>query len=237
MLFLATAAHAAPILSIPTSAGPLEVTTLYHGSVRLQLGSTVVWIDPWSKAPQTPGPADLVLITDIHFDHLDKAALAAVTGPKTTVVAPAAVAKELGEGKVGKVLANGESATVGAFTLQAVPMYNLLRGPEPGQVFHEKGRGNGYLVTVGGTKVYFAGDTECTPEMKALTGVQHAFVPMNLPYTMPPAEAAGCVKAFAPGHVTPYHYGDSDLSLFEKGLAGTGIVVDKVDAYPGGLPF
>jgi L-ascorbate metabolism protein UlaG (beta-lactamase superfamily) len=85
--------------------------------------------------------------------------------------------------------------------------------------------------------VYVAGDTECTPEMKALTGVTHAFVPMNLPYTMPPEEAAACVKAFAPAHVTPIHYGDSDLAVFSKALQGTAVQVDQLNAYPGGMPW
>ena len=73
-------------------------------------------------------------------------------------------------------------------------------------MFHTKGRGNGYIVTVGGKRLYFAGDTECIPEMKALKNIDVAFVPMNLPYTMPPNEAADCVKAFKPKVVYPYHY-------------------------------
>ena len=237
MFTLLAAASAAPLLSIPTAAGPLELTSLYHGTMRFQLGAAVLWVDPWSKAPAAPGPADLVLITDVHFDHLDPAALSAVRGPTTTVVVPNAVAAELGAAQVVKVLANGESATVGPFTVKAVPMYNVVRGPEPGKRFHDRGRGNGYLITVGGATVYVAGDTECTPEMKALTGVTHAFVPMNLPYTMPPEEAAACVKAFAPSHVTPVHYGESDLAVFAKGLEGTAIKVDRLDAYPGGMPW
>ena len=98
-------------------------------------------------------------------------------------------------------------------------MYNLARGPRPGALSHDKGRGNGYVLTLGDKRLYFSGDTACTPEMKALENVDVAFVCMNLPYTMTPAEAAGCVAAFRPRIVYPYHYRGSDLSKFQEGLA------------------
>ncbi|MBW2258774.1 MAG: MBL fold metallo-hydrolase [Deltaproteobacteria bacterium] len=105
-------------------------------------------------------------------------------------------------------------------------------------MYHEKGRGNGYLLTMGGKRVYFAGDTECTEEMKAMEGVDLAFVPMNLPYTMPPSEAAECVKAFRPAVVVPYHYAGSDLAEFSAALEGVeGVTVRIVEFYEGGLPF
>jgi len=100
-------------------------------------------------------------------------------------------------------------------------MYNEKRGPEPGKRFHDKGRGNGYLLGFGDKTVYVSGDTECTPEMKALKKVDVAFVCMNLPFTMPPEEAAECVKAFKPRIVIPFHYRGSDLQKFERALAGT----------------
>jgi L-ascorbate metabolism protein UlaG (beta-lactamase superfamily) len=101
----------------------------------------------------------------------------------------------------------------------APSMYNLKRGPKPGQLFHEKGRGNGYLLKFGDKLVYLSGDTECTPEMRALGTVDLAFVSMNLPYTMPPEEAAECVKAFKPKVVIPYHYRGSDLGVFSRALS------------------
>ena len=101
-------------------------------------------------------------------------------------------------------------------------MYNLERGPSAGQLFHTKGRGNGYVLTMGGKRIYIAGDTECTPEMKALKNIDVAFVPMNLPYTMTPAEAAECVKAFAPKIVYPYHYNQAtNAQEFTAALKGT----------------
>jgi len=105
-------------------------------------------------------------------------------------------------------------------------MYNLTHGPAAGQLFHDKGRGNGYVVTLGGKRIYIAGDTEGIPEMRALKNIDVAFVPMNLPYTMTPAEAAVAVKTFRPRIVYPYHYSDSDVKAFAAALKGeTGIEV------------
>ena len=133
--------------------------------------------------------------------------------------------------KYGTVIANGEKKTVKGIEIEAVPMYNLQRGPSAGQLFHTKGRGNGYVVTLGDKRIYLAGDTECTPEMKALKSIDVAFVPMNLPYTMPPNEAADCVKAFKPKIVYPYHYMGSDLKVFEDALNGSGVEVRVRDWY------
>ena len=115
----------------------------------------------------------------------------------------------------------------------AVPMYNLKRGPAAGQLYHDKGRGNGYELAVRGTSAStVSGDTECTPEMKALENIDVAFVCMNLPYTMPPREAAECVEAFKPKVLFPYHYRGSDLAELDKALAGRGIDVRKREWYP-----
>jgi L-ascorbate metabolism protein UlaG (beta-lactamase superfamily) len=100
-------------------------------------------------------------------------------------------------------------------------MYNLQRGPSPGKFFHDKGRGDGFVFTFGDKRVYVSGDTECIPEMKALKKIDVAFVCMNLPYTMPPSEAAECVKAFAPKVVFPYHHRGSNLDEFTKPLSST----------------
>ena len=161
--------------------------------------------------------ADLVLITDIHEDHLDPASLAKVRKPGTMVVIPGAASSKVPDGVIMK---NGESKKFGSWTIEAIPMYNLKNGP-----YHDKGRGNGYIVTYGGLRVYIAGDTEGIPEMRALKNIDVAFIPMILPYTMSPAEAADAVKAFHPKVVYPYHYGESDLKIFEAALKGTGIDV------------
>lgn len=201
-----------------TSLGEMKITPVRHGSVMLEVGGKVWHIDPWSQADYSSLPkADVILITDIHGDHMDPKAIAQVKKGSTVIVAPAAVAKTVTE---AKVLNNGQSTTIAGIKVDAVPMYNLKRGPEVGKLFHDKGRGNGYVLNVGDTRVYFSGDTEAVDEMKALDDIDIAFVCMNLPYTMPPDEAAEGVKAFQPDVVYPYHYRGSDLSVFSKALEG-----------------
>ena len=222
---LAAAALAAPATEeFKTSAGVLKMTPIQHGSLTLEAGGQVIEVDPaisgfgaappdFSKVPK----ADLVLITDIHDDHLDPASLAKVRKTGTTVVIPGAALSKVSDGVVMK---NGETKKFGPWTIEAIPMYNLKNGP-----YHEKGRGNGYIVTYGGLRIYIAGDTEGIPEMRALKNIDVAFIPMILPYTMSPADAADAVKAFHPKVVYPYHYGQSDLKVFEAALKGTGIEV------------
>jgi L-ascorbate metabolism protein UlaG (beta-lactamase superfamily) len=229
----ATVAKATVTDTLETSAGPVTVTPIVHGTLALGFSGKTIVVDPYSKAPAGSLPkADLVLITDIHQDHYDPEAITAVRKPDTVFVAPPVVAEKLSE---TKVLKNGEKLELLGVHIEAVPMYNKKRGPEPGKFFHDKGRGNGYLLGFGDKKVYVSGDTECTPEMKALKKVDLAFVCMNLPYTMPPEEAAECVKAFKPAVVIPFHYRGSDLKLFQSALAETkGVEVRIRDFYAGG---
>ena len=211
----------------------LTLTPHLHASTLLEFGEVSVWLDPWSKrAFGDVSPADYVLITDIHADHMDPAGLAAVSGPDTRVFGPQAVADALAPTEI-VVLANGETtALLDPLTLSAVPMYNHTRGPEPGKLYHDKGRGNGYLLSQGGLVLYIAGDTACTDEMKALENVDVALIPMNLPYTMTPEEAAECVAAFKPTVAIPYHYRDSDPGVFAAALEGSGVQVLRVEYYP-----
>jgi L-ascorbate metabolism protein UlaG (beta-lactamase superfamily) len=159
--------------------------------------------------------ADLILITDIHGDHLDPAQVLKLKKSSTEIVAPQAVAQTVTE---AMVLHNGQKKVVSGLEIEAVPMYNHKRGPSPGKLYHDRGRGNGYVLTLGDKRVYISGDTACIPEMKSLSDIDIAFVTMNLPYTMPPEEAAECVKAFKPRIVYPYHYRGSDLKVFTRAL-------------------
>jgi L-ascorbate metabolism protein UlaG (beta-lactamase superfamily) len=218
----AAAALAAAPETFSTSAGALQLTPIQHASLVIQAGGKVLYIDPAQGSYDGLPKADYILITDIHGDHLSPGNIDKLKKADTVIVAPKAVAATV---TTAKVLSNGEKTTLGPFAVEAIPMYNLTRGPSAGQLYHDKGRGNGYIVTYGGKRFYFSGDTEAIPEMKALKNIDVAFVCMNLPYTMTPQEAAEGVKAFHPAIVYPYHYMGSDLNAFAKALDGTGIDV------------
>jgi L-ascorbate metabolism protein UlaG (beta-lactamase superfamily) len=192
-----------------------------------------IYVDPVGGAKRfagLPGP-DLILITDIHGDHHDNGTLEAMATDKAALVAPAAVAEKLPEKlrRQTTVLANGQTKTVAGVSIEALPMYNLTADRLK---FHTKGRGNGYVVTLGGRRVYISGDTEDIPEMRALKNIDVAFVCMNLPYTMTVEQAAGAVRAFKPKVVYPYHYRGSDTEKFKQ-LVGndSGVEVRLRDWY------
>jgi L-ascorbate metabolism protein UlaG (beta-lactamase superfamily) len=224
----AVAAGAGPKVTdtIPTSQGDLRITPIVHGTVMLEHNGKFIYFDPWSEGKLNGLPkADFLFITDIHHDHLDQAAIGDVRKTGTVIVGPPAVAEKI-PGIV--VMKNGETKELGGVRVVAVPMYNKKRGPEAGKLFHDKGRGNGYVLTLGDKNVYVSGDTECTDEMKALKNIDVAFVCMNLPYTMSPSEAAECAKAFRPKILFPYHFRGSNLDELESALAGEqGIEVRK----------
>lgn len=230
LLFALAAIPAFAADTLSTSAGEVTITPVKHGTVLLNVAGKNWYVDPWSQADLSSLPkADVILITDVHGDHMDPEAIAAVRQPSTVIVAPQAVAQTVTD---AQVLSNGESKTVAGVNVEAVPMYNIERGPAPGKLFHEKGRGNGYVLHVGGKRIYFSGDTEAVPEMRALKGIDVAFVCMNLPYTMPPDEAAAGVKELQPEVVYPYHYRGSDLGVFEAALQGEPIEVRLREWYP-----
>lgn len=218
---------------VPAAGGNITITPIQHASVQVEYGGKVIQVDPAQGDFTKAKPGDLVLVTDIHGDHLNTDLIAKVRKPGAPVVMPAAVQKQAGDKIPGpvEVLANGQTKTVAGVQIESVPMYNLKRGPAAGQLFHDKGRGNGYVVTLGGKRVYFAGDTECTPEMKALKNIDVAFIPMNLPYTMPPSEAAECIKAFKPKIAIPYHYQGQKPEELETALKGSGIEVRLLKWY------
>jgi L-ascorbate metabolism protein UlaG (beta-lactamase superfamily) len=213
-----------------TSAGPVKITPLYHASLMIEAGGKVIYVDPAKPAKVSGLPkSDLILITDIHGDHMDPELVAALRRSETEIWAPPAVNATV---PASTVISNGETKTWQGWSIEAVPMYNLVRGPAAGKLYHDKGRGNGYVLTYGGKRFYFSGDTERIPEMRALKNIDVALLCMNLPYTMPPEEAAQAAKDFHPKLVIPYHYHNSDLGVFEKALAGSGIEVRILNWYP-----
>jgi L-ascorbate metabolism protein UlaG (beta-lactamase superfamily) len=197
--------------TIKTPAGDLEITFVGHGTLLMAYGGKVIHIDPFSKAADyTKMPkADVVLVTHHHFDHLDLEALKPVRTEKTAVVTSALCADKVPGALVMK---NGDTKTVKGIGIEAVPAYNIVNKNDKGMLWHLKGEGNGYVLTFGGTRVYVAGDTENTPEMKALEKIDIAFLPMNLPYTMTPEMVADAARSFKPKILYPYHTGETDVA-------------------------
>src|SRR6202521_847501 len=208
---------------VQTSQGPLKLTPLYHGSVMLEFGGKIIHVDPWSQADYAGVPqADLILITHTHADHMDPAMIKILKKESTVIVTPPAVADTLnGSAGLIETISNGEKKTYLGIEIEAIPMYNLVLGPAPGKPFHHKGIGNGYVLGFGATRVYFSGDTECVPEIKALLNISVAFVAMNPPRTMPTAEAVSCVKEFRPKIVYPYRTRGQNMREFADALIST----------------
>jgi len=191
---------------IQTSGGDLKITFIGHGSLMFTYDRKVVYVDPatmvfpdYASLPK----AALVLVTHEHGDHLDAKAIDAVRAADTKIICNAASAQSLADAVVMK---NGDTQTTAGISIEAVPAYN------PDKPFHPEGNGNGYILTFGDKQVYVAGDTENIVEMKALKGIDVAFLPMNLPYTMTPEQVTDAAQAFRPKVLYPYHYqfGDAD---------------------------
>ena len=194
---------------IPTSAGDLKITFIGHGTLMFTFDGKVIHVDPWSQlADYSKLPkADLILLTHEHRDHLDPKALNQIRTEKSLVVLTETCAKQV---KDGIIMKNRDIKTVAGLKIQAVPAYNLVHMRSGDIPFHPKGSGNGYVITFGDKRVYVAGDTENTPEMKDLSEIDVAFLPMNLPYTMTPEMVADAASAFKPAILYPYHFGDTD---------------------------
>jgi L-ascorbate metabolism protein UlaG (beta-lactamase superfamily) len=226
LAFTLSAFAAAPE-EFTTSAGKLQITPIQHASLMIQAGGKVLYVDPAQGSYDGLPQADYILITDIHGDHFAPPIIDKLKKAGTVILGPKAVADKL----AGTTpIANGESKTIGSFKVDAIAAYNL-KPADNGTIFHEKGRGNGYVVTYGGKRFYFSGDTEGTPEMTALKNIDVAFICMNLPYTMTPAAAAAAVRAFKPAVVYPYHYRGQDTKVFAKALEGSGVEVRERDWY------
>ena len=205
--------------TINTSSGDLEITFIGHGTLMFDFGGKVIHVDPWgrladySKLPK----ADFILVTHDHPDHFDAGVIKSLSTEETALVLTETCAARV---KGGMVMMNGDVKTVKGLKIEAVPAYNLVHMRSEGKPFHPKGAGNGYVITFGDKRVYVAGDTENTPEMKNLSDIDIAFLPMNLPYTMTPEMVADAAKAFRPKILYPYHYGETDTSRIVELLKG-----------------
>jgi len=215
---------------VATSQGDLVTHPVKHASFVMQWNGKTIYVDPVGGAEPyagLPGP-DVVLVTDIHGDHLNAETLAGMHG--TAIVAPQAAydqAPDNIKNMITTIMKNGDKVSVDDIGIEAVPMYNIT---EDRLKYHAKGRGNGYLLTLGDTRVYIAGDTEAIPEMLALKDIDVAFIPMNLPYTMTVEQAAEAVRTFRPAIVYPYHYRGSDVGEFKR-LVGDASEVRLLEWY------
>ena len=200
--------------SFKTKKGDLIIQPILHGTLVMQFNDKVIYVDPYGGAKAFEGIAkpDLILITDIHGDHLNEDTLDALDLKDIPIIVPQAVADKMSEKYQNQlhILANDDHKKLFGIDIKALPMYNL---PIADDAKHVKGRGNGYLLDMGKKKVYISGDTAGIEEMRNLQHVDIAFVCMNLPYTMDVQEASSAVLDFKPGIVYPYHYrGNPDMS-------------------------
>jgi L-ascorbate metabolism protein UlaG (beta-lactamase superfamily) len=205
--------------TIGTDMGPLVVVPIEHASLVLKVKGLVIFVDPANPDNfRGMGSPDIILVTDIHGDHFDLKTIDAVKKAVTVLVVPQVVADKLPPQDKDHIIVmkNGDQTSESGITINAIPMYNL---PESPTAMHTKGRGNGYVLTIGGKRIYLSGDTQGIPEMRSLKNIDVAFICMNLPYTMDIKEAADAVLAFKPRIVYPYHYrgnnGLSDINGFK----------------------
>lgn len=220
------------LVALSVAVNAINYTPIKHASLVIQTEKDVIYVDPTGTVDEyknLPAPT-LILVTDIHGDHLVPVLIKSLLGD-ATLVAPKEALKEL----EGKALKNSDTLSVGSVHIEVIPMYNLTKDRSH---FHEKGRGNGYVLSVDGKRIYISGDTEDIPEMRALKDIDDAFLCMNLPYTMTVDQAVSAVKEFVPRRVFPYHYrgkvnGEtvfSDVSRFKDEIekeSGTEVILLK----------
>lgn len=201
--------------TIQTNAGDLEITFIGHGTLMFAFNEKILHIDPWSQFTDYAHmpKADIILITHEHHDHLDPKAIEDVRTENTALILTPICAGQI---RGGIVMKNGDEETIDGIRIEAVPAYNIEHMRSPGAPYHPKGDGNGYIVTFGDKRVYIAGDTENTPELKAIKNIDVAFLPMNLPYTMTPEMVTDACKDLKPKIIYPYHFGQTDTSQLEE---------------------
>ena len=196
----------------------VDITLIKHGSLEIRYNGLSIQIDPVANygkptdyATEFP-KADIILVTHEHQDHLDAETIKTLTKETTRLILNRTSSERIGR---GEIIANGESMTLNGITLDAVPAYNTTPGREK---FHPKGNGNGYVITLDGLRIYIAGDTEDIPEMSNLRNIDLAFLPVNQPYTMTPAQCISAVKSFNPNVLFPYHYSNTNISSITESL-------------------
>jgi L-ascorbate metabolism protein UlaG (beta-lactamase superfamily) len=209
---------------LTTSAGIVEMHFIGHGSLMFKVNGFIIYIDPVRSSGNYDffPKADIILITHEHGDHLDVALIDTLKKPGTLVFCNGNSASKI---PWAMVMKEGDRQEINNIVFEAVPAYNIVNGRAPGQPFHPKGAGLGFVLSIGGKKIYVAGDTENIPEMKALKNIEVAFLPMNLPYTMTPEMVADAVRAFKPKILYPYHFGETKTDEIVSLLKDSGVDV------------
>ena len=204
----------------------VKFTCIKHGSVYIEYDGLKIQVDPvfdavkpitdYTQFPMT----DIILVTHEHHDHFDREAIAMLRSPETAIYVTQYIYSSYHN---GIVMNNGDSIVYrDDVKIEAVPAYNTTKDREK---FHPKGRGNGYVLTLDGLRVYIAGDTEDIPEMEQLKDIDIAFLPCNQPYTMTVEQLVNAAKTIKPGVLFPYHYNDTPVGRISMMLNGSGIKV------------
>lgn len=209
---------------VNTSAGIVEMHFIGHGSLMFKVNGFVIYIDPVRSSGSYDflPKADIILVTHEHGDHLDVNLIDSIRKQGTLVFCNQNSSVKI---PWAMVMTAGDRQEINNIIIEGVPAYNIVNERAPGQPYHPKGAGLGYILTIGGKKFYIAGDTENTPEMKALKNIDVAFLPMNLPYTMTPEMVADAALAFKPKILYPYHFGETNTGEILKLLKDSGIDV------------
>lgn len=196
---------------IAGNSSEIKITFIGHATLYLENKGKVIHIDPWSKlADYSKLPkADIILITHEHQDHFDAAAIEQIKKENCSIIYTETIGTQRSDGKIFK---NHDLHEIDGILFAAVPAYNIAHKRPNGEPYHPKGRGNGYILSIDGKRIYIGGDTENVPELKELKNIDVAFLPMNLPYTMTPAMVADLAIAIKPAILYPYHFGDTDTA-------------------------
>ena len=195
---------------IKTSRGTLEITFIGHSSLMFLENGFIIYLDPSRNAADYGSlpKADLILITHHHSDHCDPIAISEISKEDTKILVTGKGHEIL---KKGMIVKNNQSLKIKDLRIDVVPAYNVVHKTSKGKHYHPKGEGNGYILTVGDTRIYVAGDTENIEEMSSLRNIDIAFLPMNLPSTMTPEMVVAGVNLFKPDILYPYHHRGANL--------------------------
>ena len=191
----------------------ISIKLLAHAGFQIKTEGKIIYVD-LEKYGEVSEKADLILVTHSHTDHCDPSKIKKVRKLDTVIIAPEDCVSKIG-GSV-KTLKPGEETTADNITVRAVEAYNYKRFRSPGNPYHPKGYGVGYLITAEGKTVYHAGDTDFIPEMRQLGHVDVALLPSGGTYTMDNVDAAEAALAINTKIAIPMHRWDTDPEEFKK---------------------